>query len=329
MARQFRPSLAVDASWEYFEQLFSEQNVMFASPKLDGIRAVVLNGQLVSRTLKPIRNRYIQSLLGRPEYEGLDGELVVGDPFGEGVFARTSSGVMSEFGQPDFTYHIFDNHVLGRSEDSYFVDRWEQLINNREDWDPGFMALLPQSLVMSIWELEEIEAQFVDQQYEGVILRWSHSPYKQGRSTLRERYMLKLKRFTDSEAEVVGFQELMHNDNEATIDSRGYTARGSSKDNKRAGGTLGALLCRDLHRREWEFAIGTGFDASLRAEIWENQDDYFGKIVKYTYLAVGTIDRPRHPVYRGFRDRDDLDGALTVDTTALAPITQSGTTTEV
>ena len=34
---------------------------VIASPKLDGIRALVIDGQLVSRTLKPIPNRYVQS----------------------------------------------------------------------------------------------------------------------------------------------------------------------------------------------------------------------------------------------------------------------------
>lgn len=53
---------------------------LFASVKLDGIRCVIKDGVALSRTLKPIRNQYIQSLLGRPEFNGLDGELIVGDP---------------------------------------------------------------------------------------------------------------------------------------------------------------------------------------------------------------------------------------------------------
>lgn len=44
-----------------------------ASPKLDGIRCIVLDGQVLSRSLKPIRNKFIvKQLQGLPN---LDGEL--------------------------------------------------------------------------------------------------------------------------------------------------------------------------------------------------------------------------------------------------------------
>ena len=51
---------------------------VLVSPKLDGIRCVIHNDQPVSRTLKPIPNRFIQSELGF--YPPFDGELMVGDP---------------------------------------------------------------------------------------------------------------------------------------------------------------------------------------------------------------------------------------------------------
>src|SRR5690606_28483163 len=42
--------------------------------------------------------------------------------------------------------------------------------------------------------------------YEGVMLRDPDGPYKFGRSTLREGTLLKLKRFEDAEAVVIGFE---------------------------------------------------------------------------------------------------------------------------
>ena len=42
-----------------------------ASPKLDGIRCLVLNGEVLSRSFKPIRNRFIQVQLKRlPDTDG-------------------------------------------------------------------------------------------------------------------------------------------------------------------------------------------------------------------------------------------------------------------
>ena len=52
---------------------------VFISTKLDGLRAVVIDSVVYSRSLKPIRNKYVQKLFGKPEYNGMDGELVVGD----------------------------------------------------------------------------------------------------------------------------------------------------------------------------------------------------------------------------------------------------------
>lgn len=305
--KAFRPSLACDCSWEDFDRIISSGYQLLASPKLDGIRAIVLDGKLVSRTLKPIRNQFIQSTLGRPELEGLDGELIVGAPYGEGVFNRTTSGVMSEFGSPDFRYHVFEDAYLGvNSPNSTLIERLEALTLR-----PIFLQTstpvkyLEQKLVENITHLMQIEEEYIQQGYEGAILRWVLSPYKQGRSTLREKYMLKLKRFADSEATILGFEELLHNENEATKDPRGYTARSSHQANKRPGGTLGKLLVRDLYKPEWEFNIGGGFDFALRDQIWESQDSYLGKVVKYKYLPVGTLDRPRHPIFLGFRDLSD------------------------
>ena len=301
----FRPSLAANASWEEINQILTRGDVMYASTKLDGIRACVLNGKLVSRTLKPIRNRYIQSLLGSPELEGLDGELIVGAPYGEGVFARTSSDVMSEAGQPNFTYYVIDNHGLGRAGIP-FIDRYEALKITQKTWNIPEIKLLHQNPFWETAGLEEYEQGVVAEGYEGVILRWSHSPYKLGRSTVRERYMLKLKRFQDSEAAVIGFQERMKNENEPTRDARGLTVRSVHQANQRPSDTLGALRIQDLKKPEWVFNIGSGFDDATRQKIWNNQGFYLGKIVKYKYLPIGTVDLPRHPIFLGFRDQEDL-----------------------
>ena len=49
---------------------------VFASAKLDGVRGVVVDGQLRSRSLKPIPNQHVTRLLSRQEIDGYDGELI-------------------------------------------------------------------------------------------------------------------------------------------------------------------------------------------------------------------------------------------------------------
>src|ERR1700734_1724172 len=107
-AKPFRPMLAEDATIEHYDLLFRERGPLIASFKLDGIRAIARGGQLISRSMKPIPNLHTQKLLSGLEVQGFDGELICGLPYGEGVFARSTSAFMSQGGKPDVTYHVFD-----------------------------------------------------------------------------------------------------------------------------------------------------------------------------------------------------------------------------
>jgi len=99
--KQFKPMLASECT-----DLHKLQLPVYISRKLDGIRTLSTD-QFVSRSLKPIRNKYIQSLF-KPEFYGLDGELIVGDPGAKNVFQVSSSGIMSSDGEPDAKYYVFD-----------------------------------------------------------------------------------------------------------------------------------------------------------------------------------------------------------------------------
>jgi len=310
MTVPFRPMLAFDAQLPYYEKLLNE-GPLWVSYKLDGIRCIVREGKLVSRTLKPIPNQFVQQKFSREWAEGFDGELIVGDPSGEGVFARTSSGVMSHAGTPNVVFHVFD--VAAQHNDPYFKrflflqNVMGSVATLEKDLGVCFQVnLVEQVVVGSIAELEAFEEKAVELGYEGVIVRKPGAPYKQGRATPREGYMGKLKRFVDREAEIIGFEEMMHNGNPATTDSRGFTTRSSHKSGQRASGMLGTILVRDTAGPRWEFGIGSGFDHTTRRTIWARKEAYLGKIVKYKYLPVGMKDVPRHPVFLGFRDPIDM-----------------------
>ena len=44
-------------------------------PKIDGVRALCIDGKLVGRSLKPFANKYVTQMLSRPEFNGFDGEM--------------------------------------------------------------------------------------------------------------------------------------------------------------------------------------------------------------------------------------------------------------
>jgi len=275
-----------------------------ATQKLDGIRALMIDGKLVSRTFKPIRNNHIRKVLEAVLPDGADGEIVC-----PGEFQATSSGVMSADGEPEFTYYMFD-YVKDDLEKPYSermcdISYW--LVRTGEDTNPGFdnIRVLFPTLIESHNELKIFETKCIDDGFEGVILRTPDSPYKCGRSTAKQEWLLKLKRFCDSEAVILGFGEKLHNDNEATKDNFGHTVRSSHKDNKTPMNTLGQLMVKDI-KTEVEFSVGSGFNDELRQEIWDNKNKWLNKIIKYKYFPKGVKDKPRHPIYLGVRDKEDL-----------------------
>jgi DNA ligase-1 len=278
---------------------------------LDGIRALVINGVVMSRSLKPIPNQHVQELFGH--LEGYDGELIVGSPTDKDCFRNTTSGVMSRDGKPDVNYHVFDRHDL---IDTPWNSRFCSITTSSK------VFLVPHYDVHSLEEIENEELGHLDMGYEGVMLRDPNGPYKNGRSTAKEGWLLKVKRFEDSEALVLGMEEKLHNGNEATVGELGQTKRTSHQENLVPLNTMGALIVRDL-KTGTQFNIGTGFTDEERAWWWKffgNQTDDFkmnngawcrlvkypSEVVKYKYFAQGSKDKPRFPAYLGLRHKEDM-----------------------
>ena len=273
---------------EAVESLADLRYPLYGSPKLDGIRAFVYEGKLMSRNFKPIPNEAVQ-LQFRELPHGYDGELIVGDPRAKDCFNRTTSQIMSrDGGIADVRFFVFDNFAYK----SRFTDR---IMSVDKKYRITHFRLDSPDVVVR-YEFMQLK-----EGYEGIILRDPNALYKHGRSTIREQGMLKLKRFKDDEAEVIRVEELMHNDNPAKIDAQGYTDRSSHQANLKPMGVLGALV---VNWKGHELRIGTGFTQAQRVALWE--DPPIGKIAKFKYLEAGMKDLPRHPVWLGFRDWRDL-----------------------
>lgn len=298
MTKQFRPLLAEAVPKEFLPKI---DYPVLASAKIDGLRCLVRGFELKTRTLKAIPNNHTRAVFDDPRLEGFDGELVVGDPFSPTVFNDSQSGLMTKDGKPNVTYYVFDLH----NEDLPYNERLSLLEERFKTLDDLPVVFLDQRLIHSHEELEAFEEEVLGVGYEGVILRSPQAPYKYGRSTLNQQWMLKLKRFEDSEAEIIGFVEGKTNNNQAVTDERGHTKRSTHKENMVPSGTLGALMVRDIHYG-WEFEIGTGFPAKEAQEIWDDQKSKMGGIVKYQFFKVGMIDKPRFPSYKGFRHKADI-----------------------
>ena len=157
--------------------------------------------------------------------EGIDGELIQGTPTDE-PFRRTSSIVMSDDKPADgVKLYVFDLYSNGPFSDRYdALQKWDTVRLRAID-----VVIVPHTLVTSIEELETAEQAFLAAGYEGLMIRSVGGPYKQGRSTEAEGYLMKVKRFEDGEARIQEYYEEMENQNAEFTNELGRTARSSHK----------------------------------------------------------------------------------------------------
>jgi DNA ligase 1 len=297
----FKPLLAATLTNENINQL---RYPVYVSPKLDGIRAIVRDGKLYSRNGKLIPNKWCQELFGDEAYDGFDGELIVGAWNHPNVYNTTSSGVMSQDGEPDVTYYIFDNADTKEAQKRYY-ERYRDVYNSVAHDPENFprVKVLEQVMVYNETELLAFETKCLGHGFEGIMVRSPEARYKWGRSTPREQIIYKLKRFTDSDAEVIGMVELNSNQNEQTTDELGRSKRSHEKAGLVPMGTMGALIVRDTVTGV-EFEVGSGFTAEQRQWWWNlglgNRAN--GMIITYKHFEIGVKDKPRFPVFLRIRN---------------------------
>ena len=270
------------------------------TPKMDGIRALMIDGELKSRTFKHIPNVFIHSMLEKDLPNNVDGELM--DNKG---WEHTQSSVMGHNPHVDFTYFVFD-YVKDKLSKPY-TERMKDLEALQL---PKYCVKVLPVIVHNLDELLALEEKFVQEGFEGLMFRRLDSVYKCGRGTLKAMDLVKVKRFVDAEAEITGYEEQMENTNEAEKDNFGRTKRSSAQAGLVGKGTLGRWNVKAINGdfKGVAFGLGTakGVTNEIRLEWWKNRDKLVGKIVTFKYQAAGSVDAPRIPVFKWFRDKKDM-----------------------
>lgn len=295
----YRPMLAVDCPLEHLAKL---KYPVLCQPKFDGIRALITPEGVMSRSGKLIPNKYIQETLAHLPI-GLDGELILANNM-TASFNKVSSAVMRQTGKPNFRYVVFDCFLPDLTQ----INRLNIIKEKLKSLAPNFRTRYVNTLKAN--NSEQVLTYYhnlIKTGFEGLILRNPTNFYKHGRSTLREQSLLKLKPFKDAEGIIVGLVEQQGNSNEATLTRHGLTERRYSKSKLYPKGTLGAFIVRAPGFEQFQIGTGQGLTDQVRKEIWDNQSDYIGKIIKFKYLEIGTVNKPRSPIMLGFRDKLDLD----------------------
>jgi len=103
---------------QQLEDLSKLRFPVFASRKIDGFRCVLADYPLTSRLSRFPNEHFHQALSGILSRDcPLDSEVVVGKRRGAGTLQRTSSGLTSHRGEPDFKAWVFDQPGPGGFEE--------------------------------------------------------------------------------------------------------------------------------------------------------------------------------------------------------------------
>lgn len=271
----------------------------FAQEKIDGIRCYMKDSVGLSRKFKPIPNKHIQHIIHDAMLpDGLDGELVTLNEQTAEIdpFNIIQSKVMSREGYPLFQYIVFDLN----SNWPYYVRYKARVDYINLQAVRMWLHNVKESYITTKEGLELFESTALANNQEGIILRSPSGLYKFGRSTINEQYLMKLKRFEDDEAIVMGYEELQHNCAAAEQNNFGLTERSTFKDEQISGNMLGSLICKSSKFVEF-FKIGSGFTTFQKKDIWNKKLYYLGKTLTYKYQKHGMKNKPRIPIFKGWR----------------------------
>lgn len=279
----------------------------FAQPKIDGVRGLNLDGNLVGRSLKAFKNKALTAKFSQLKYQGLDGELAFGEETSGSLCRDTTSAVNTITGPADgFVWHVFD-YVTEETIKLPYHERYRLLVKKVEELDEDCIKLVPYFNLKSSAEVEEYDEENLAEGYEGTILRNPDSLYKEGRPGKKEQQLMRIKRFSDSEALVLAVVEGRTNLNEAVINELGRSERSSHAENQVPNGLVGSLTCKDLESGMTITVSPGEMDHIERKFYFDNPQEIVGKTITYKSFKKGVKTLPRFPTFKNIRSAEDME----------------------
>lgn len=290
-------------------------------PKFDGVRGQHLNDWFGARTLRKFNNVHIQNFFSQKGFKGFDGELAAERENHPRLCSLTTSATNTIEGEPWLMWHVFD-YVTHETLKTPYIERLaaaEQRVARLKQEAPLLgchLQVMPWKLVHSMEELQNEIERDLDAGYEGTIIRDPQGPYKQGRSTVREGFLLRIKPYIEVDAVVEQIVEGRRNENEAKLNGLGYTERSTHAENMVPNGMVGRMnsrLCEDvvfngstIHKKGDPIGVSAGrLTHEQRALFFQRQDLLIGKRIKVQIFPIGIKDKPRHPTFQSFRSDED------------------------
>lgn len=192
----------------------------------------------------PPGNKFTANYYNDPIFSGIDGEFAAEHECHSALCRLTSSAMSTQTGEPWLLWHAFDL-IFPDTVHLPYYDRYcllETYIENIKRFSPeqgSHLKLVPMFLIKNIDQLHYQDDVFLNMGYEGGIIRKLDATHKEGRSTVNEQGLLRIKHFVEEDALVVGIIEGETNNNEAVKNLLGRSERSSHKENKTTNGMVG------------------------------------------------------------------------------------------
>jgi DNA ligase-1 len=293
---------------------YDENKLVFpliVQPKIDGVRGLNLDGRLTGRSLKSHANKYTTEFFSREEFIGFDGELAAQLETHPDLCRLTTSALNRIEGEPLIVWWLFD-FITPETKDMVYTERFEALqkkcskVLSDNPCLGDLLKVVPSYKITTLDELLKADAYWLDCGYEGTIIRDPNGLYKQGRSTVREGGLLRIKRFIEEEAIVEAIEEGQTNTNLPDQNELGLQYRSSHAEGMVPNGQVGALICRTVKDGHVIKVSAGRMPVQERVWYFENQQELIGKVIKYKHFPKGVKDKPRFPTFQSFRAASDI-----------------------
>ena len=298
--RLFKPQLCPNEQPDISKLRFP----LLASFKYDGIRAIFINGKLLSRSLKPLENKSLNDRFHAIKQYSKDNNVILdGEFYTDSVPFNDLSGIIRSDDKElpeDLCFYCFDYLT---EENKTFMARVKDY-NHARDLEKECKGYFHPVTQKVIGDIETLEASFqfaLEHGFEGLILRNPTSHYKFGRASLKQDIAYKMKPYVTFDAKIINVVQATEarEGSEKTINELGRSVTSQKKAdrvliNKAAVFTV-------LYEGK-ELGVTIALTDIEKEEIWVNKDKYLGRWIEYKGMLVGSKDLPRHPVFLRYRD---------------------------
>lgn len=238
---------------------------VYVQPKLDGMRALNLDGKLTSRKGKLIDT---MGHITKELKEKFNGHIIDGELYAHGKTFQENMKLIKKYRantSEEVKFHVYD-----MVSDDNFTERYEKLKEITQGAEQ--LVVVPTYKITSKEELDTYHAQFISEGYEGSIVRHGKAPYKvKGRSSS----LLKYKDFKDIVVKLIDVVPA----------------------EQRSEWGVPVLEMEDGRT----FRAGTRLSHDERKDLLSNKQNYIGKTAEIRYFEETDDGLPRFPVCVGFR----------------------------